>query len=248
MQTIQQTRVSAPVYRARLVVTESELHETQRLRFEVFNLELNEGLAASWENYRDADKFDEACDHLIVEQVETGEIVGTYRLQTGSMAALHHGYYSAQEFDFAAFEPYREEVVELGRACVHQEHRKMNVLNLLWRGIAEYARARKARYLVGCSSLTSQDPALAWAMHRDLAGKFLVPEAFRVAPMPAYEMPDVPPAETCPEPPRLLRAYLAVGAKICGAPAIDREFGTIDFLTLLDLNCLPVAVHNRFLS
>lgn len=246
--TAQQYCVSAPAYRARLATTESELDAAQRLRFEVFNLELNEGLAASWQTHRDADQFDEVCDHLIVEYTETAEIVGTYRLQTGSMAVLHHGYYSAQEFDFTAFEPYCTEIVELGRACVRQDHRKMNVLNLLWRGIAEYARARKARYLVGCSSLTSQDPAEAWAMYRNLGEKFLAPEPFRVSPLPQYALPEVAPAEKCSEPPRLLRAYLAVGAKICGAPAIDREFGTIDFLTLLDLHCLPAAVHNRFLS
>jgi len=42
--------------------------------------------------------------------------------------------------------------------------------------------------------------------------------------------------------PRLLRAYLNLGARICGEPALDREFRTIDFLTLLDLEALsPVA-------
>lgn len=237
-----------PAYRARLATDDAELEAAQRLRFEVFNLELNEGLTTSWQTQRDADQFDDACDHLIVEHTGTGAVVGTYRLQTGAMAMLHHGYYSAQEFDFTPFASYCTQIVELGRACVHADHRKMNVLNLLWRGIAEYARERKARYLIGCSSLTSQDAALGRAMFARMAENSLAPDAFRTSPLPAYALPQAPAAEDSPEPPRLLRAYLAIGAKICGEPALDRDFGTIDFLTLLDLEALPPAVHQRFLA
>jgi putative hemolysin len=50
------------------------------------------------------------------------------------------------------------------------------------------------------------------------------------------------------DPPKLLRTYLAIGAKICGPPAIDREFRTIDFLTFLDLHALPPSVRARYLG
>jgi len=241
-------RLAVGSYRARLATGESDLEAAQRLRFAVFNVEMNEGLAESWHTNRDADRFDSSCDHLLVEHVATGEIVGTYRLQTGVMAARAHGFYSAQEFEFAPYEIVRDELVELGRACVHQDHRKLNVLNLLWRGIASYARERNARYLIGCSSLPSQDPALGHAMHRMLAAGHLVEEPFRTIPLPMYALPDAEPLAECPEPPRLLRTYLTVGAKICGAPAIDREFGTIDFLTLIDLHTLPTTVSSRYLA
>src|SRR5262245_2913896 len=121
---------AAAAYRSRLATSAGDIRAAQRLRFEVFNVELREGLEESWDTQLDADRFDEACDHLLVEHVATGAIVGTYRLQTGTMAAARQGYYSAQEFDFAPFEHVRSEVVELGRACVHERHRKMNVLNL----------------------------------------------------------------------------------------------------------------------
>jgi putative hemolysin len=248
MITTAQKPAPAPTYRSRLAANEEDIQAAQRLRFEVFNLELNEGLAESWRTHLDVDRYDEACDHLLVEHVPTGQVVGTYRLQTGTMAAAKHGYYSAQEFDFAPYEPVRSEVVELGRACVHQSHRKMNVLNMLWRGIAEYSLERKARYLVGCSSLTSQDPAFGHAMFQKLAPEFLVPEAFRTDPLAPYRLPDVPPLEDCPDPPRLLRSYLTIGAKICGPAALDREFGTIDFLTLIDLRDMPAVVKGRFIA
>ena len=237
-----------PAYRMRLATSAEDVRAAQHLRFEVFNVEMHEGLKESWETGLDADRFDESCDHLLVEQTSTGAVVGTYRLQTGAMAAERHGYYSAQEFDFAPYEPFRAEIVELGRACVHLDHRKMNVLNMLWRGIAEYAIARKARLLIGCSSLTSQDPALGWAMFAKLAAESLAPEQFRTVPLPAYTMPPAAPLADCPEPPRLLCSYLTAGAKICGPPALDREFGAIDFLTIIDLEDIPAAVQNRFRS
>ncbi len=95
---------SVPAYRIRLASTPADLRAAQRLRFEVFNLELDEGLAASYDTGLDADAFDAACDHLIVEDTDRGEVVGTYRLQTGVRAAREIGYYCAREFDLAPFE------------------------------------------------------------------------------------------------------------------------------------------------
>ncbi len=235
-------------YAVRLATSLDDIRAAQRLRFEVFNLELNEGLDAAYLNGLDADRFDEYCDHLLVEDTRTGATVGTYRLQTGQLAAAHHGYYSAQEFDFSPFEPIRCETVELGRACVHRDHRKLNVLNLLWRGIAIYATERRARYLIGCSSLTSQDAAEGAAMYAALRGEHLVEEKFRTEPVGEYRFDAECATGELPPAPKLLRAYLSIGAKICGPPALDREFKTIDFLTLLDLRALPDAVRQHFLG
>ena len=48
--------------------------------------------------------------------------------------------------------------------------------------------------------------------------------------------------------PKLLKTYLAIGCRIGGPPAWDREFGTIDFLTFLDLRLVTSAARNRFLA
>ena len=240
---------SAPaLYRSRLTCGTAELHAAQALRYNVFNLELNEGLAASAEMGRDEDPFDEVCDHLVVEHVTSGEIVGTYRLQTGQNAAAKRGYYSEQEFDFAPFESMRAEIIELGRACVHQQHRNLVVLGMLWKGIADYAKAHGGRYLCGCSSLTSLDPAVGASAYTDLCRRNLAPMEWRTRPLPRFECSLEQLAAEPVKIPKLLRAYLSMGAKICGPPAIDREFKTIDFLTLLDLEMLPALVRGRFLS
>jgi putative hemolysin len=234
-----------PAYRARLACTTVDLKAAQALRFEVFNLELDEGLVQSYDTGLDADPFDDVCDHLIVEDTTDGSLVGTYRLQTGMRAREALGYYSEREFDFTPFEPMRAQILELGRACIHLNHRNFAVLNLLWKGIGRYASEQGARYLIGCSSITSQDTAVGAAAYRRLSAH-LVPQAWRTQPLPAYACPLQPEAAQPPRIPRLLSAYLAFGAGICGPPAIDREFRTIDFLTWLDVESPSVlAMQSR---
>jgi putative hemolysin len=233
-------------YATRLAQDFGEVRAAQALRYEVFNLELNEGLEHSRDTGLDEDPFDAVCDHLIVQHLSTGQIVGTYRLQTGRDAAAHLGYYCAQEFEFRVFELIRAEIVELGRACVHRQHRNLVVLGLLWKGIADYARKHGARYLFGCSSLTAQDPAMGASAYADLCRRHLVEPQWRTRPVPDYDCSLSRLADDPVSIPKLLRAYLALGAKICGPPALDRQFKTIDFLTFLDLEVLHPLARQRF--
>jgi putative hemolysin len=236
-------------YTVRLAANAGDIHAAQALRFQVFNVELNEGLAQSYETGRDADAFDAVCDHLLVEHVPTAQIVGTYRLQTGKSAGQNLGYYSAQEFAFEPFEALRSQIIELGRACVHRQHRNLVVLGLLWRGIAQYAQDRGGRYLLGCSSITSQEASVGASAYTELCRKkHLAETCWQTRPMPKFDCPLDRLADEPVSIPKLLRAYLAVGARICGPPALDREFKTIDFLTLVDLQGLTPAAKERFLG
>jgi putative hemolysin len=234
-------------YHVRLASSEADRIAAFRLRFLVFNLELNEGLEVAHATGQDTDEFDGVCDHLIVEHVGTGKIVGTYRLQTGAIASANAGFYCEREFDFSPYKRLGNSLIELGRACVHRDHRSSEVLYLLWRGIAQYAINHGGRYLIGCSSLTSQDPANGTAVY-DAMQEHLVDPQLRTTPQPAFAMPLISPENASDKIPKLLRAYLTVGAKICGPPAIDREFKTIDFLTLMDLERLHPRVYARFMK
>jgi putative hemolysin len=241
--------VSSPAqYATRIVREAADVRAAQALRFEVFNLELNEGLDQSHASGLDVDPFDAVCDHLVVEHRPTGRIVGTYRLQTGANAAARLGYYCAQEFRFEVYESMRPETIELGRACVDRQHRNLAVLGLLWKGIADYARENGARYLFGCSSLTAQDPAVGASAYADMCRKHLVAPDLRTSPLPAFECSLAQLAEEPVIIPKLLRAYLTLGAKICGPPALDRHFKTIDYLTLVDLETLHPLAKQRFFS
>ena len=231
-------------YCVRLAATSEDKCAALRLRFLVFNLELNEGLESAYATGMDTDEFDAVCDHLIVEHEITGQIVGTYRLQTGTMAAANLGYYSEREFDFQPYVALRPRIVELGRACVHRDHRSTDVLFLLWKGVVQYGLARGCRYFIGCCSLTSQDPVDAAAVYARLLDYQAEPE-LQTVPLPAFAL-DMEGKPVGPqEAPKLLRAYLALGAKICGTPAIDREFKTIDFLTLMDLDSMHPRIRAR---
>ena len=235
-----------PAYRCRLAASVDEVRAAQRLRFEVFNLELGEGLVRSYADGLDRDGHDNACDHLLVVDETSSRVVGTYRLQSGSTALAAGGYYSEREFDFTPYEPHRDQLIELGRACIDAQHRSFAVLNLLWRGIAAYARGRSARYLVGCSSFAGTSPAAGAAAWRQLQAHAVAP-ALRTRPQPGFEC-SVEPSPGRDEPvaiPRLLSAYLALGAQVCGPPAIDHAFGSTDFLTWLDLESPGVAALRR---
>ena len=235
-------------YQLQQARTFGEVREAQRLRYQVFNVELGEGLPESHADGHDADPFDDVCDHLLVRHGPIGAVVGTYRIQTGHNAAACLGYYSGQEFDLQPFEPQRDSLIELGRACIHPDHRSLTVLGLLWRGIARYARVRRARYLIGCSSLPSQNPCDGAAAYAHIRHRHLSPPHLRTVPLAGWECPLHENDDRPVQLPRLLRAYLGLGAVICGPPAIDRQFKTIDFLTLLDLQALPAAARDRFLA
>ncbi len=234
-------------YCVRLASSQADLASCLRLRFLVFNLELHEGLESATATGYDVDEYDTYCDHLLVELPRTGQVVGTYRLQTGNNALAHLGYYSEREFDFSPYQFLRSSVIELGRACVHRDHRTQDVLYLLWRGIAQYALHHAGRYLIGCSSLTSQEPAHGSAVFSALQD-YQVEPTLRTVPRSDFSMPLEPAGVAVVKVPKLLRTYLAIGARICGPPAIDREFKTIDFLTLLDLETLHPRIRARFLE
>jgi len=234
------------LFRIVLAQSPDDLMECQRLRYDVFNLELGEGLSTSERSGLDIDPFDSFCDHLMVRDIESGKLVGTYRLQTGEVARRNLGYYGNQLFDFSVYEPVRKHLLELGRACVHIDYRNIMVLHALWKGIAVYATRHEKRYLIGCSSISSQDENYGAAMYASLKEKCLVEPALQTVPQPGHECHANGAVVELQRPPRLFRAYLEISGRICGPPAIDREFKTIDFLTLVDLANLPDRVLTRF--
>jgi putative hemolysin len=237
---------STPRFRLSLAKHMDDLIACQRLRYQVFNCELGEGLPESHATGLDHDSFDVVCDHLMVHDVSTGTLVGTYRMQTGYRAQGNLGYYSAQLFDLHPFEKICGEILELGRACVHEDYRNTTAMFLLWKGIASYATLCNARFLIGCSSLTSQDENEGMALYHTLRDKYLVEPALRTEPNPPFRCRESTEPLPPPRVPRLFRSYLDLSACLCGAPAIDREFRTIDFLTLLDLHRIPDRVRARF--
>lgn len=238
-------------YVARFARTADEVDAVLRLRFEVFNLEMKEGLTESFETGRDLDVFDPHCHHMLVVDQQEGRIVGTYRMQTSEMATEGEGFYSAGEYDLDQIPQHiRDDSIEVGRACIHRDHRNRQVLFLLWRGLAAYVVSTGKRYFFGCSSISSQNPDEGLALHRQLDESGQVHRAFSAPPRDALRCKpgdDWPEGEKV-EVPALFRTYLRYGSKVCSPPAIDREFGTIDFLVLLDTHELSERSRQIFFA
>jgi len=234
--------VTSNRYLVRLAETEDDIRRAQSLRYRVFNLELGEGLQRSQENELDIDQYDSQCDHLLVVERDTNQVIGTYRLQTYKTAKKHKGFYTGDEFKLSVLpDDIFNKSVEVGRACIHKDHRNGRVLYLLWRGIAEYMQFTESRYLFGCCSITSTDPKEGWAHMAFLHRKGLVHDEYDIDTKPGYNCPEIEVDEddwkdiTLPQ---LFRLYIDLGAKILSKPALDKEFKTIDFLILVDVKKL----------
>lgn len=227
-----------------------DIHAAQRLRYSVFNIELDEGLDASHLTGRDEDPFDAGCHHLLVIDTRADAIIGTYRMQTRSMAARHAGFYSDGEFDVAMLgEEILRDSVEVGRACIAPEHRKQRVLFALWRGLAAYMLAVQKRYLFGCCSLTSRDPWDGVATMERLRRDGHVHPGTLVRARPGYECEAPPPSEAAVagvKIPPLFGTYLRFRSKVHSEPAVDRAFKTIDWLVVMDTLALDEPTRRTF--
>jgi putative hemolysin len=215
------------------------IEAAQRLRFEVFNLELEEGLASSVSTGLDRDDYDEQMTHLVLIDRESGRVVGTYRMQSMERARSARGIYAAEEYELAALEPFLDGAIELGRACLAADHRNFRAMIAMWLGIGGFMNAYGLRYVFGCCSLTTQDPDDGWRAMKTLReAKCLHPDILVQAkaknscgPSNREFAEDLGPALKLP---KLFRAYLRLGCQVVSGPAIDHDFGTIDFLILLD--------------
>ncbi|MEU9160548.1 GNAT family N-acyltransferase [Streptomyces sp. NPDC048424] len=225
---------AGPHYAVRLARDESEVRAAQRLRHQVFAGELGARLDGP-EPGLDSDAFDAYCDHLLVIEEETEQVVGTYRLLPPERAAVAGRLYSEGEFDLSALAPIRPDLVEVGRSCVHPDHRNGAVIALIWAGLAHYMDRTGHNWLAGCCSIPLADGGVLAAATREAAlTRSLAPEEYRVTP----HLPWNPEGITFPdrmELPPLLRGYLRLGAWVCGEPALDAEFGCADLYVLLSL-------------
>jgi putative hemolysin len=239
----------------RLATTFAEIDAAMRLRFEVFNLELQEGLRSSYDKGYDSDAYDAYCDHLIVKDLTLGEVVGTYRLLRQAQAEKNIGYYSENEFDLSNLKRLPGGLLELGRACIAGAHRSFSTINLLWSAIAQYAALNQVSYLFGCGSLHCSETEEAQPIYSHLRAHYYAPEKYRVRPLASRRMPvrdEVDEAVDARAVMRgispVLRGYLRAGAMICGAPAYDPEFGTADVLVLLEMGKMAGRYQRRYVA
>lgn len=229
-----------------LATSAEEIAEAQRLRYQVFAREM--GARLKGQHGLDSDGFDAFCDHLLVRDDRTQQVVGTYRILNPMQAMLAGGYYSAGEFDLSRLSPLSDRTVEVGRACVHADYRTGGTISLLWAGLAKYMMARQYEYMIGCASISMQDGGhFAASLFSQLREAHLSPAEYRV--FPHHPLPIEALNQSLPAPcPPLLKGYLRLGAMICGEPAWDPAFNTADMLVLLPLSRMNPRYAAHFLK
>ncbi|MCD2164004.1 GNAT family N-acetyltransferase [Comamonas koreensis] len=228
-----------------------EVREAQRLRHQIFAGEMGAQLQTSLEGH-DVDGFDDYCEHLLVRQGQSKQVIGTYRLLTPAQALRAGRTYSDGEFDLSAIDALRPRMVELGRSCVHPDYRQGGVIMALWGALASFMLRNKLDVMMGCASIpmwhngiVSGDAAA--SIWRQLLAKGQISEEYSVVPhlpLPLEQLND----QVDVEPPALIKGYLRVGTEVIGAPAWDPDFNTADLPMLMQLDRLPPRYRKHFLG
>lgn len=224
-----------------------QLKEAQRLRYKVFAEEMGASLHNNAEKL-DVDEFDLYCDHLLIRQHATLNVVGTYRILPPHRAQAIGRLYSDSEFDLSQLDHLRPKLVELGRSCVHKDYRSGAVILALWNGLAQYMLKNHYEIMLGCASISMSDGGhIAASFFNSLGKSFIAPRelfAFPRSPLPLETLNDGLDVEAPP----LIKGYLKLGAKVCSAPAWDPYFNTADLLMMLNFSEINPRYAKHFLS
>jgi putative hemolysin len=243
-------------YLIKIAENEAEIKEAMRLRYEVFNIEQGKGLQSAELEKIDCDEFDEHCLHLVIVEKKTSRIVGTYRVNPGSIARKHLGFYAAREYNIEGLDELQDEILEVGRSCVHPKFRNGAVIGLLWSGISGTLVRAGLHYTLGCVSLDATDPNIGWALYEYFKLREKLSDQLKATPGDGFELPPMDKERVnklledkialLKYIPSLFKGYLRLGVKICGVPIWDKEFCSIDFLILLNYHNMPEKYIKHF--
>lgn len=230
---------------------QDDVRAAQRLRYDVFAFEMGARLNTPLAGH-DIDLFDDFCEHLLVREEATQQVIGTYRVLTPAQARRVGGTYSDTEFDLTRLRTLRPRMVELGRSCVHAEHRQGGVILALWGALAAFMQRNQLDTMIGCASIPMQHNGLpggnvAASIWRQLSATHMAPIQHQVQPrlpLPVERLDSSLEVEA----PALIRGYLRLGAKLLGAPAWDPDFNTADLPMLMRIGDMPSRYRRHFLG
>jgi putative hemolysin len=228
---------------------QDEVRQAQRLRYQVFAQEMGARLNTPVAGH-DVDRFDDYCEHLLVRNTITGEVIGTYRALTPTQAIRAGGAYSETEFDLAPLRALRPTMVELGRSCVHADHRQGGVILALWSALYEFMQRNRLDTMMGCASIPMLHNGIvsgdvAASVWQQVQQKYMADAQWQVAarlPLPVDQLD----SNLDIEPPALIKGYLRLGAKVLGAPAWDPDFNTADLPMLMRVQEIPKRYQKHF--
>ena len=243
------TVAAAPGIRVSWARHQDEVRQAQRLRYRVFAEEMGAQLSGPLPGH-DIDLFDDYCEHLLVRDAASDAVIGPYRVLTPAQAARVGSFYADLEFDLTRLRGMRSRMVELGRSCVHPEHRHGGVILALWGALTQFMVRNQLDVMIGCASVPMQHQGLpgghaAASIGRQLRATHLAPLDCHVLPrlpLPVHQLDQDLPVE----PPALIKGYLRLGAKVLGPPAWDPDFNTADLPMMMRTQDLPMRYRRHF--
>ena len=230
---------------------QDEVREAQRLRHQVFAVEMGATLPSTITGH-DIDLFDNFCEHLLVRDVPSNEVIGTYRVLTPAQAERVGSTYSDTEFDLTRLRSLRESMVELGRSCVHADHRHGGVIMALWSALAEFMVRNQLDTMIGCASIPMLHNGVisgdvAASIWNKVRHSHLAPIEYHVRPRRPLPLEHLN-CHLDVDPPALIKGYLRLGAKVLGPPAWDPDFNSADLPMLMRIADLPMRYRKHFLG
>ena len=235
----------APRLTVSIAQSAEEVREAQHLRYQVFAEEMGARLN-TLEPGIDRDIFDAYCDHILVRDHDTLEVVGTYRVLSPTQARKIGSYYAETEFDLTRLSHLYERTAEVGRSCVHANYRSGATIALLWSGVLNYMRQHGYDYLIGCASISMADGGhTAASIYRRLSLEHMSPIEWRVFPRNELRLDALDRNMNAPLPP-LIKGYMRLGCYVCGEPAWDPDFNTADLLVMLPMPLIDQRYARHF--
>ena len=228
---------------------QDEVREAQRLRYSIFAKEMGARLPMTLDGH-DIDLFDDYCEHLLVRDAVSQQVVGTYRVLTPAQAKRVGGTYTDTEFDLTRLRHIRERMVELGRSCVHSDYRHGGVILSLWGALFEFMSRNQLDTMIGCASIPMLHNGMisgdvAASVWQQLKSEALSSVEFHVRPRLPLPIDELN-SQLDVEPPALIKGYIRLGAKVLGAPAWDPDFNTADLPMMMRVGDLPRRYRKHF--
>lgn len=247
---------NSPRLQVSLAQSADEIQAAQRLRYDVFVTELGgDGDGVDHTRRIETDAFDPHADHLLLRDLhhsdnETMGIVGVYRLMTARHAKAAGGFYSASEFDLSPLLTSGLRLLELGRSCLHPDHRGGPALMALWQGLADYVAEQGIDILFGTASFHGTDLTALLHPISHLHAAYLAPEALRVTSVMQTETPLLPADKidrkvAMRDTPALIKSYLKLGGTIGQGVYVDHAFNTTDVCLILDTAKMTTGALDR---
>lgn len=202
----------------------------------------------------DRNNYDEYARHIVVKDAQTGEVVGYYRMITDSDLTDGRRFVCEEEYDLTELKRRGDKICEFSRAVVKREYRGGTVLLLLWRFILRYMIDNGYRYMIGDASFFGTDRDKYAKEISFLTQQYAADPSLKIRSLdtlPPMEMLDASSydsKEVLRSLPPLIKAYVALGAKIADQPFVDTVFGSVDVFILVDLADYNAAFARKLLS